>query len=162
MSTFKLEKKSTNNYPFIMKDEELKRLSFRIFSSLEKIVKGYENFTIIKQDYNDKKSGLKSTLIKSKISCKSFQDQEKKQVQDYLEIELTGGYKYNYDSLDGSYNQLNVQLQSNVKEVSTKVIADLFTKFKSFEEIIQGKYEEIRKFILSECPANLDGNEEIN
>lgn len=144
--SFKLEKTSVNEYPFTMKDEDLKRLSFRIFSSLEKIIKDYENFTIIKQEYNDKQRNI----VKSKLSCKSFKDQEKKHIQDYLELELFGGYKYNNDSLYCSYNQLDVRLQSDVKEVDTRIIEDLLKKFRSFEEVIHKKYEEVRKFILED------------
>ena len=138
MPAFELKKTSVNEYPSILKEEILKGISFKIFHSLEDIVKGYEDLTFIRQEYTDQKSGWSSYLVRGKLVYKSFKDQDKKSVQNYLEIQLLGGFKRSSGGVvQCTYNQMDVQFYSDTKEVDTRVVADLVNKFKSFEELIQ-------------------------
>ncbi len=70
----------------------------------------------------------------------------------YLEIQLLGGFRYSSSGrrLEGSYNQMDIQFNSDTKEVDTKVVADLVNKFKSFEELIQKRQEKMDKLIFLE------------
>lgn len=148
---FELKKTSVNEYPSITKQEKLKGLGFKIFQSLEAVVKNYENLVLIKQEYDDKPSGWRNNLINGKLVYQSFQDPDKKCMQSCLEIHLLGGFRRSSAGiLEGTYNKIDIQFQSDTKEVDTKVVSDLVNKFKSFEEMIQKSQERIDRLIFSE------------
>lgn len=126
MVVVKLKKEFVNTF-HVEDEEELKNISFRVFSGLEDVIKTYENLVCKKSSYTDDRSFLTLHSSKGEMIYVTHPDEK----EGRLELKFNG----DFDSFQSAgSNRMRIYLYGDTYKINLRIIDDLVSAFKSFEK----------------------------